>query len=155
MRPYWRKQGPDDCLHNGTVAMVTDSTCTGYVHVIALFRCQKAKKNIKQLLWQFDELNFRWIHVLQTLQQISDWRTNAVKGGEMDPWWYWRTRERWYGLCYDALSAADLSHGFHTCLSGWSQGQILQTLLSDRFSSHHSETPRLSAAILIMGRWWN
>lgn len=40
MRPYWRKQGPDDCLHNGTVAMVTDSTCTGYVHVIALFRCR-------------------------------------------------------------------------------------------------------------------
>lgn len=29
MRPYWRKQGPDDFLHNGTVAMATDSTCTG------------------------------------------------------------------------------------------------------------------------------
>lgn len=51
MRPYWRKQGPDDCLHNGTVAMVTDSTCTGYVHVIALFRCRAAKEcNVKQLL---------------------------------------------------------------------------------------------------------
>lgn len=32
MRPYWRKRGPDDCLRDGTVAMATDSTCTGYVH---------------------------------------------------------------------------------------------------------------------------
>ena len=44
VRPHWRKQGPDDCLHNRIVAMVTDPTGMSDVHLIAPYALSKKRK---------------------------------------------------------------------------------------------------------------
>lgn len=44
VRPYWRKQGPDDCLHSRIVAMVTDPTGMSGVRLIPLYTLSDRKK---------------------------------------------------------------------------------------------------------------
>lgn len=48
VRPHWRKQGPDDCLHNRIVAMVTDPTGMSDVHLIAPYALSKKKRKEKR-----------------------------------------------------------------------------------------------------------
>lgn len=50
VRPYWRKQGPDDCLHYRIVAMVTDPTGTSHVHLIAWRQKKKEKHKLSSKL---------------------------------------------------------------------------------------------------------
>lgn len=68
---------------------------------------------------------------------------------------FWRKGEKWYCLCCVALSAAYLSSGFHTRMSGCSQGQIQHTLLTmtNFLLTLHQQRPTVLAATFLSGLW--
>lgn len=137
-RPYWRKQGPDDCLQSGTVAMVTGWTCTGYVHVIALFAGRQRKRPAS---------NFRWIsfskiccvNIVKKTPTNKQWLEDECR----EKWMQDNVRERGSDLMAFVMMLYHLSRGFHTCSSAGKAGVR---------PCRPSVRPQ-SATILIM-RWW-
>lgn len=127
-------------LHNRIVAMVTYPTGMSDVHLIAPYTLSNRDKNgwkhklssvaPTQIIFLdithcsnrcsqlCHERFYQNLHLLYEVVKAAQWMRWIQRKGEK----FWRKGERWYCLCYVALSAAYLSTGFHTCMSCCGQG---------------------------------
>lgn len=103
--------------------MVTDSTCTGYMHNCCLGAGRRRGAKLSKLK---DKKRER--------KSVNE----EVDGGRL----IWEDGERPYGLCYDASSPFT---GISRLLVWVNRGQSLHSRLSERFFSHRRERPELSA----------